>query len=167
MIQSDNVVKAQNDYRVLQPRLVTDPNDNRTEVRFDALGMVVGTAVMGKAAGPIEGDSFASFVTDLPPTADQRLLRLDRPAPARHRSPRHRPPPALSTTSNGSLRAPPRLPAKPMSAILPLASRPGAAQFRLLRRLRPRVQKKIQAEPGPLDPTRGAPSVHPRWVGTG
>ena len=37
-----------NDYRVLQPRLVTDPNRNRTEVAFDTLGMVVGTAVMGK-----------------------------------------------------------------------------------------------------------------------
>ena len=30
-----------NDYRVLQPRLVTDPNRNRTDVAFDALGMVV------------------------------------------------------------------------------------------------------------------------------
>ena len=37
-----------NDYRVLQPRLVSDPNRNRTEVAFDTLGMVVGTAVMGK-----------------------------------------------------------------------------------------------------------------------
>ena len=36
-------------YRVLQPRLVTDPNRNRPRVAFDALGMVVGTAVMGKA----------------------------------------------------------------------------------------------------------------------
>lgn len=38
-----------NDYRVLQPRLVSDPNRNRSEVAFDALGMVVATAVMGKA----------------------------------------------------------------------------------------------------------------------
>ena len=36
------------DYRVLQPYWVTDPNGNRTAVTFDALGMVVGTAVMGK-----------------------------------------------------------------------------------------------------------------------
>ena len=27
---------------------MTDPNGNRSEVAFDALGMVVGTAVMGK-----------------------------------------------------------------------------------------------------------------------
>jgi RHS repeat-associated protein len=35
-------------YRVLQPYWVTDPNGNRTQVGFDALGMVVATAVMGK-----------------------------------------------------------------------------------------------------------------------
>ena len=37
-----------NDYRVLAPRLVSDPNRNRGEVAFDALGTVVATAVMGK-----------------------------------------------------------------------------------------------------------------------
>lgn len=36
------------DYRVLQPHLVTDPNRNRTAVIFDAHGLVVATAVMGK-----------------------------------------------------------------------------------------------------------------------
>lgn len=56
----------ENDYRVLQPRLVADPNRNRTEVAFDALGMVVATAVMGKAApAPVEGDSLQGFVADL------------------------------------------------------------------------------------------------------
>ena len=55
-----------NDYRVLQPRLVSDPNRNRTEVAFDTLGMVVGTAVMGKPApSPVEGDTLANFVPDL------------------------------------------------------------------------------------------------------
>ncbi|MFF3871893.1 SpvB/TcaC N-terminal domain-containing protein [Streptomyces sp. NPDC001978] len=54
-----------NDYRVLQPRLVSDPNRNQTEVAFDTLGMVVGTAVMGKPLpAPAEGDSLAGFVTD-------------------------------------------------------------------------------------------------------
>src|SRR5215467_11098590 len=37
--------KPGNDYRVLQPRLITDPNRNRMEVVFDTLGMVAGTAV--------------------------------------------------------------------------------------------------------------------------
>jgi RHS repeat-associated protein len=45
------------DYRMLQPRLVTDPNRNRTEIAFDALGMVAGTAVMGKPEdAPQRGD---------------------------------------------------------------------------------------------------------------
>ena len=37
-----------NDYRVLQPGLLTDPNGNRAAAAFDALGLVAGTAVMGK-----------------------------------------------------------------------------------------------------------------------
>jgi RHS repeat-associated protein len=63
----NNTVIATNDYRVLQPRLVTDPNRNRTEVCFDALGMVVATAVMGKV-GENLGDLLDDFVADLLPT---------------------------------------------------------------------------------------------------
>ncbi|AGL03143.1 SpvB/TcaC N-terminal domain-containing protein [Desulfoscipio gibsoniae] len=57
--------KPGNDYRVLQPTRIMDPNRNRTRVAFDALGMVVGTAVMGK---PEEnpGDSLDGFEADLP-----------------------------------------------------------------------------------------------------
>ena len=63
---NNRVTVDTNDYRVLQPRLVSDPNRNRTEVAFDTLGMVVGTAVMGKPMpAPAEGDSLAGFVTDL------------------------------------------------------------------------------------------------------
>ena len=51
-----NIVTAHNDYRVMQPDLVTDPNDNRSMVRFDALGLVVATALMGKP-GRGEGDT--------------------------------------------------------------------------------------------------------------
>lgn len=50
-----NSVGAEQQYRVLEPWVVTDPNQNRVGVRFDALGMVVATAVMGKA-GQNEGD---------------------------------------------------------------------------------------------------------------
>ncbi|MCB0039619.1 MAG: VCBS repeat-containing protein, partial [Caldilinea sp.] len=58
-----------NDYCVLQPRLVSDPNRNRSEVAFDALGMVVGTAVMGKPTpAPVEGDKLTGFVADLAQT---------------------------------------------------------------------------------------------------
>ena len=43
-----NVVRAQNDYRVLQPWQMTDPNDNRSAIAFDEIGLVIATAVMGK-----------------------------------------------------------------------------------------------------------------------
>ena len=61
--------KPGNDYRVLQPRRVMDPNRNRTEVAFDVLGMVVGSAVMGKPPpAPAEGDSLNGFDVDLTET---------------------------------------------------------------------------------------------------
>jgi RHS repeat-associated protein len=58
-----NSVTAANDYRVLQPWLVTDPNGNRSAAAFDALGMVVATAVMGKQ-GESLGDLLEGFDTD-------------------------------------------------------------------------------------------------------
>jgi RHS repeat-associated protein len=53
-----NEVRATNDYRVLGPVMITDPNRNRTAVEIDALGMVVASAVMGKV-GAGEGDTLA------------------------------------------------------------------------------------------------------------
>ncbi len=52
------------DYRVLQPEWITDPNGNRTQVAFDALGMVVGTAIMGKP-GENLGDLLDGFDANL------------------------------------------------------------------------------------------------------
>ncbi|WFF05832.1 SpvB/TcaC N-terminal domain-containing protein [Micromonospora sp. WMMD1076] len=60
-----NRTRAVVDYRVLQLAQVTDVNDNRSAVMFDALGLVAGTAVLGKADRP-EGDSTDGFVADLP-----------------------------------------------------------------------------------------------------
>jgi RHS repeat-associated protein len=60
----DNVSQYVHNYRVLKPASATDPNRNRHAVAYDALGMVVGTALMGKPEESI-GDSFAGFVTDL------------------------------------------------------------------------------------------------------
>jgi RHS repeat-associated protein len=59
-----DTIKAQIDYRVMSPRMVTDPNGNRREVVFDTFGMVVGTAVMGKVSENI-GDSLVNFKTNL------------------------------------------------------------------------------------------------------
>jgi RHS repeat-associated protein len=41
-------ISADYDYRVLQPRIVTDDNRNRSAVSFSPLGFVTATAVMGK-----------------------------------------------------------------------------------------------------------------------
>jgi RHS repeat-associated protein len=64
-----NTITATNDYRVLQPLLVTDSNGNRTAVAFDALGFAVATAVMGKKAEPDgipKGDQLEDFDADPP-----------------------------------------------------------------------------------------------------
>lgn len=58
------ISKLGNDYRVLQPRLMMDPNRNRVEVAFNVLGMVVGTAVMGKPEENL-GDTLDGFEADL------------------------------------------------------------------------------------------------------
>src|SRR5262249_35748694 len=53
-------------YRVLQPELMMDPNRNRLMAAFDALGMVVGIAQMGKPEDIVQqGDSLDGFETDL------------------------------------------------------------------------------------------------------
>jgi hypothetical protein len=70
----DNRIAAdENDYRVLQPRLLSDPNRNQTAVAFDALGMVVATALIGG------GDSTDAIVTDL--TTDQLDAFFNSPNP--------------------------------------------------------------------------------------
>lgn len=57
-----NVMSAVNDYRVIGPVEVTDQNLNRSAVAHDELGMVVSTALMGKA-GAGEGDTLADPTT--------------------------------------------------------------------------------------------------------
>ena len=46
-----NIVGADNDYRVLAPRLVIDSNLNRTEVAFDALGDAIDAMRNGRTRG--------------------------------------------------------------------------------------------------------------------
>jgi RHS repeat-associated protein len=59
-----NTVAADYDYRVLSPVLVTDANGNRVAARFNELGMVVATAMMGKV-GDADGDTLADPTTTL------------------------------------------------------------------------------------------------------
>jgi len=61
----DNVVSVEKfDFRTLSPKIMKDANANHTEVAFDILGLVVGTAIMGKGA---EADDLNNFVADLTP----------------------------------------------------------------------------------------------------
>lgn len=146
------------DYRVLRPRLVMDANGNRTEVAFDALGLVTGTAVRGKP-GERAGDSLADFDADAElPLDDPYVLlqgattRLVHDLFAYHRTrnsaqPR---PTSVVTLARETHRA--ELPASARPRIQTAISySDGFAR---------EIQKKVQAEPGPL--VDGGPIVNPR-----
>jgi hypothetical protein len=63
---ANTMTAERNDYRVLQPSLVSDPNGNQISVEYDTLGMVAGTAVMGKPQSTQpQGDSLQGFAGDL------------------------------------------------------------------------------------------------------
>ncbi|MFT3772892.1 MAG: SpvB/TcaC N-terminal domain-containing protein [Minicystis sp.] len=66
----DNHVFAAYDRRVLAPYEITEPNGNRTQARFDELGMVVATAAMGK-----DGDSDGDTLDDPTTTFEYDLDR--------------------------------------------------------------------------------------------
>lgn len=185
------------DYRVLQPRRIRDPNGNRTEVAFDALGRVTGTAVMGKAApAPQEGDTLEDFDAD--PSDDQVRTFLDAPRRASANPSRSEPATAAHRLLAGAstrivydldrfLRSgePPCVAtiarethvsdlAKHQTSRLQIALAYSDGFGR-------EIQRKIQAEPGPV-PTRdargrilldadGRPAMtatttSPRWVGS-
>jgi RHS repeat-associated protein len=61
----DENIEIRNDYRVLQPYWLTDPNRNRTRVIFDSVGLVVGIAVMGKPGEHLGDRIDGTFDTDL------------------------------------------------------------------------------------------------------
>jgi RHS repeat-associated protein len=161
----DNVATAEHDYRVLQPRLLTDPNGNRAEAAFDALGLVVGTAVMGKTSES-RGDSLAGLDADLDETA--ALAQLADPLADPHA--------VLGRASTrliydlfAYMRS--RHAAEPQPAVVAtLARETHDADLGDGERTRVQhafsysdgfgreIQRKIQAEPDPLGP---------RWVGSG
>jgi RHS repeat-associated protein len=183
------------DYRVLQPRLVSDPNRNRSEVAFDVLGMVVGTAVMGKALpAPQEGDSLAGFVPD----PSQSELDAFFSAPVEANSADLKRSQATNATRNLLADATSRIvydldrfwitqaanpgdPSKWQPAVAATIAREthvsdlAAGQesrlqvsFSYSDGFGREIQKKIQAEPGRLDPQdNSSAQLNPRWVGSG
>jgi RHS repeat-associated protein len=167
-----NTTAAANDYRVLQPRQVTDPNGNRAEVAFDTLGLVVGNAVMGKTT-ETQGDSLAGFVADLDGAVTQahladplahpeailggassRLL-YDLAAYLRTRDDPQPEPAVVYTLARETH----------VSALAAGQASRYQHAFSYSDGFGREIQKKAQAEPGPVDGV-GA-NVAPRWVGSG
>ena len=160
----DNTVLAQNNYRVLQPELVTDPNGAVSEALFDALGLVVATAVH---KGDI-GDSLQNVQADLTQEVDDFFADPLGQAMAR-----------LGTASTCSVYDMDRYyltsdPDKPsyaasiarethVSDSVPADGQKVQISFSYSDGFGREIQNKIQAEPGPVN------DVHtdPRWVGSG
>jgi RHS repeat-associated protein len=167
------------DYRVLQPRLITDSNGNRSAAAFDALGLVAGTAVQGKVTETL-GDSLAGF--DPNPAQlqiDTFFLAAD---------PHTEAPALLSDATTRIVYDPDRFrrtraanPADPsqwqpahtatlvreahVSDLAPGQQSRIHIGFSYSDGFGREIQKKMQAERGPLTP--GDPVTAPRWVGSG
>ncbi|WP_375492733.1 SpvB/TcaC N-terminal domain-containing protein [uncultured Nostoc sp.] len=168
-----NVVQISNDYRVMHPQTITDPNGNRTQAMFDALGMVVGTAVMGKVTETL-GDSFASFNADL--TQGEITAFFD--ATANSNDPRSLAIQYLGTATTCFIYDLEQIPVCAAAiarkqhvsdlAGQPLTPNDVQVSFVYSDGFGREAQSKVQAEPGPTDPNvPNSPVLNPRWVGTG
>ena len=162
-----NVIRADFDYRVLSPRLITDLNGNRSEVAFDALGLVAGAAVMGKI-GENLGDSLDGFSSDLTQAqldaffADPHGEALGLLGAATTRivydveryfaSQR----PTFAATIARETHVSDLKPGERTKTQISLSYSDGFGR---------EIQKKLQAEPGPL--VEGGPKMEPRWIGSG
>jgi hypothetical protein len=190
--ENGTLTKDGNDYRVLQPKLVMDANRNRSAVAFDALGMVVGTAVMGKPPpARAEGDVLDDrFEPDLPdetafdhlayPLADPRSIlggattRLVYDLFAYHRTrDQAEPQPAVVYTMARETHDSDPVPPGGLRIQHSFSYSDGFGR---------EIQKKIQAEPGPVPKRDDAGKIilgadrqpemtpddrSPRWVGSG
>jgi len=162
-----NEIDAVHDYRVLQPRLVTDPNGNRSEVAFDALGLVVGTAVMGKA-GEKKGDVLDDFVADLDDVTI--TAHIDNPLANPHDILQHATSRLVYDLTRFTEKGEPVVVYTLARETHDADLSPGIQtkiqhSFSYSDGFGREIQKKIQAEPGTLE--KGGPIVNPRWVGSG
>lgn len=174
-----NVSTATNDYRVLAPALLTDPNGNRAAVSFDVLGMVAGSAVMGKTTETL-GDSLAIFNPDLTQTQiDDFYAAADPRAPAgallgdattRVIYDVHRFFNSRNAAPNDPSQWEPVFAAS-LARETHVSDLTGAEATRIYITFSysdgfgREIQKKIPAEPGPV--VDEGPSIDPRWVGSG
>lgn len=155
------------DYRVLQPTLVTDANGNRTAVAFDVLGLVAGTAVMGKP-GEALGDSLQGFAADLTQAEVDAFLADPRGSAAALLGPAST---RMVYDSDRYFRlGDPAVVAllsreRHLSDLAPGAVSPVQVVLGYGDGFSRAIQKKVQAEAGPV--AEGGPDVAVRWVGTG
>jgi len=169
---AENLIASGLDYRVLQPRLLMDANRNRATVAFDVLGMVMGTAVQGKPEENL-GDSLEGFAADLPPAVIAAHLRDPFADP-------HGILKRATTRLVYDLFAYQRTrdDAQPQGPVVHTLARethdsdlaPGQEtkiqlSFSYSNGFGREIQKKMQAEPGPVE--ENGPEVNPRWVGSG
>jgi RHS repeat-associated protein len=162
-----NITRSELDYRVLSPRLLIDANGNRSEAAFDALGLVAGTALMGKV-GENLGDSLEEFEADLAPSQLQRFLADplgSAPALLRKASTRivydverylFSRKPAFTATVARETHVSDLRPGERSRTQIGLGYSDGFGR---------EIQKKLQAEPGAL--VEGGPEADPRWIGSG
>jgi len=176
----DNTVRATSDYRVLAPRLMTDPNGNRSEVAFDVLGMVAGAAVMGKATETLGDVLDASFEPDLTQAQLDAFMANPRAASANVEESMatqivHDLLGTASTRIVYDIDRFKRLGEPPFAATIAREThvrdlQPGQqsklqTSFSYSDGFGREIQKKIQAEPGAIE--NNGPVVNPRWVSSG
>jgi RHS repeat-associated protein len=173
-----NAVLVSNDYRVLAPVLLTDANGNQAAASFDTLGLVAGTAVMGKP-GQNLGDLLTGFSADIPQSQVASFYDADDPHTVAA--------PLLQNATTrvvydvnrfyNSRTANPADPTKWMPCFAATISREThyydlatgqqsrlQISFSYSDGFGREIQKKIQAEPVPAS---GGTSTTPRWVGSG
>ena len=169
---AQNTITTTNDYRVLQPELLTDPNGNQSKVAFDGLGLVVGTAVMGKKATEDLGDTLdVGFETDLTQSEIDQFFADPTGAPAATLLGRAT---SRIVYDLGRFARQPAPPAPAYAATITRETHVNYGQGQTPRRqvsfsysdgFGREIQRKMQVDPGPLTP--GGPVVDPRWVVSG
>ncbi|KAL5331064.1 hypothetical protein ACEPPN_000593 [Leptodophora sp. 'Broadleaf-Isolate-01'] len=167
-----NIFSADIDYRVLGPKTVTGPNGNRAAVVFDALGVVAGTASMGKPSENI-GDSLDGFKADLSQAEIDAFFAAPRgPAalkllgnasirivydPTRYwRDTTGSNLPSYTATISRETHASDPVPADGLKIQVSISYSDGFGRV---------VQSKIQAAAGPV--VNKGPIVSQRWIGSG
>jgi RHS repeat-associated protein len=167
-----NITSATSDYRVLMPDEITDPNLNRVQVRFDILGRVVGTALLGKVTETL-GDTFTTFTEDLDDVTIRGHLQSPLVSPGDILGSAttrfvYDPDAYYRTRSDPQPAAPITYALARETHVADLGSS-GASlhqhSFSYSDGFGREIQRKAHADPGPL--VDGGPDVDPRWVGSG